>query len=356
MSYWEQRLAKARSYLKGLDAILLCSRFNVTYVTGYTGSDAVALYTDTGSDLFVDSRNTLQAREESHANVYEIRKRWEEIHEHLEGLNIKTLGIESNAIDLDSFLQMKNLFTGIEMNPMGGQLKYLRSVKDPGEAALIGEAARIAGAALGEVLAEGIVGRREIDVAFELECAMRRLGAGGPSFETIVASGPRSAMPHGAASERVIGPGEAVVFDFGSMYKGYASDETITVYTGEPSPEFVRVYTHVRKAQALAIEALGPKVRAADVDRIARDYLESVGLARYFGHGLGHGVGMEIHEMPTLSNLSKDTLEEGMVVTVEPGVYLAGKFGVRTEDTLLITDTACKRLTNLDKDSIKVTS
>jgi Xaa-Pro aminopeptidase len=356
MSYWEQRLAKARTYLKGLDAILLSSRFNVTYVTGYTGSDAVTLLTDTTADLFVDSRNTLQAREEAHANVYEIRKRWEEIYEHLKGLNIKTLGIESNVIDLDSFLQMKNIFSGIEMNPMGGQLKYLRAIKDPDEAALIGEAARIAGTALCEVLAEGIIGRREIEVAFELECAMRRLGASGPSFETIVASGPRSAMPHGTASEKVIGPGEAVVFDYGSMYKGYASDETITVFTGEPDREFCEVYHHVRKAQALAIEALSSGVKASSIDRIARDHLESAGLGRYFGHGLGHGVGMEVHEMPTVSYISNDTLEKGMVITVEPGVYLAGKFGVRTEDTLLITDNSCKRLTNLDKDSIKVTT
>jgi Xaa-Pro aminopeptidase len=356
MSYWEQRLAKARTYLKGLDAILLFSRYHVTYVTGYAGSDAICVFTDMSSDLFVDSRNTLQAREEAHTNVYEIRKRWEEIYEHLKGLNVKTLGIESNVIDLDSFLQMKNIFSDIEMNPMGGQLKYLRSHKDPEEVALISEAARIAGSALTEVLEAGIVGRREIDVAFELECAMRRLGASGPSFETIVASGPRSAMPHGAASEKVIGTGEAVVFDYGSMYKGYASDETITVHTGKPGREFAEVYGHVRKAQALAIESLCSGVKAAAVDKIARDYLEGVGLARYFGHGLGHGVGMEVHEMPTVSYLSKDTLETGMVVTIEPGVYLGGRFGVRTEDTLVITDNSCKRLTNLDKDSIKVTT
>jgi len=335
---------------------MLSSRYNVTYVTGYTGSDAVSVFTDTTSDLFVDSRNTLQAREEAHAQVYEIRKRWEEIYEHLRGLNVKTVGIESNVLDVDSFLQMKNLFVDIQMTPMGGQLKYLRAVKDPSETALIAEAARIAGEALTQVLAAGIVGRREIDVAFDLECAMRRLGASGPSFEIIVASGPRSAMPHGAASEKVIGKGEAVVFDYGSLYKGYASDETCTVFTGEPDAEFAEVYGHVRKAQSLAIDGLSAGVKASVVDRLARDYLEGVGLARYFGHGLGHGVGMEVHEMPVVSHLSKDTLEKGMVVTIEPGVYLAGRFGVRIEDTVLITDNSCKRLTNLDKDSIKVTT
>ncbi len=204
MNYSDQRLAKARTYLKGLDAILLSSRTNVTYVSGYTGSDAVAVFTDSSADLFVDSRNTLQAKEEANVGVHELRKRWEEIYEHLTGQGVKTLGIESNVIDLDSFLQMKDLFKEIEMTPMGGQLKYLRSIKDPGEVALISEASRIAEQAVNEVLAAGIIGRKEIDVAFELECGMRRLGASGPSFETIVASGPRSAMPHGAASDRII--------------------------------------------------------------------------------------------------------------------------------------------------------
>ncbi|MRR35731.1 aminopeptidase P family protein, partial [bacterium] len=205
MSCSEQRLVKARSYLKGLDAILLYSRFNVTYVSGYTGSDAVAVFTETGADLFVDSRNTLQAKEESITDVHEVTRRWEEIYEHLSGLGIKTLGIESNVIDVDSFLQMKDIFREIEMTPMGGQLKYLRSLKDVNETALIAEAARISEMALDEVLHQGIIGRREIDVAFDMECAMRRLGASGSSFEIIVASGPRSAMPHGAASDKVIG-------------------------------------------------------------------------------------------------------------------------------------------------------
>jgi Xaa-Pro aminopeptidase len=356
MSCSNQRLAKARSYLKGLDAVLLYSRFNVTYVTGYTGSDAVAVFSENGADLFVDSRNTLQAKEESITDVHEVRKRWEEIYEHLSGLGIKTLGIESNVIDLDSFLQMKDIFRDIEMTPMGGQLKYLRSIKDSEETALISEAARISELALDEVLARGITGRREIDVAFDMECAMRRLGASGPSFETIAASGPRSAMPHGAASDRVIGENEAVVIDFGSIYRSYSSDQTVTVFTGKPDKEFTEVYNHVRRAQAIAIENLKAGVKSAVLDRLARDHLESAGLAKYFGHGLGHGVGREVHEMPTISYLSRDTLDKGMVVTIEPGVYLPGRFGVRTEDTLLVTDNSCMRLTNLDKDAIKVTA
>ncbi len=356
MSCSDQRLGRARSYLKGLDAVLFYSKPNVSYLSGYTGLDAVAVVTDTTADLFVDSRNTLQAKEESCTDVHEVRKRWEEIYEHLRGLNIKTLGIESNVIDFDTFLQMKDLFKGIEMTPMGSQLKYLRAIKDATEVALIARACRISEKALDDVLDAGIIGRREIDVALDMEISMRRQGASGPSFEIIVASGPRSAMPHGAASEKVIAENEAVVFDFGAVYKGYASDQTVTVFTGEPDEDFVNVYRHVRTAQALGIEALTAGARAAVVDRIARDHLEAAGLAKYFGHGLGHGVGMEVHEMPVVSYLSKDTIEKGMVVTVEPGVYLAGRFGVRIEDTVLVTDNSCKFLTNLDKDSIKVTA
>jgi Xaa-Pro aminopeptidase len=354
MSYSAQRIDRARSFLKGLDAILLSSRPNVTYVTGYTGSDAVAVYTESHTDIFVDSRNTLQAQEESTARVHEIRKRWEEIYEHLKSLGIAALGIESNVVDVDTFLLLKDLLKGIEMTPLGGQLKYLRAVKDPGEVSLIREAARISEKALDEVLAQGLVGRREADIAFDLECAMRRLGASSSSFEIIVASGPRSAMPHGAASAKIIRENEPVVIDFGCTYAGYSSDQTVTVCTGDAGGEFAAAYRHVLEAQSLAIAALAPGVKASSIDKLARDRLDSVGLGAYFGHSLGHGVGMEVHEMPIVSSISKDTLEEGMVITIEPGVYLPGKFGIRLEDMFVITDNSCKRITNIDKEAIKV--
>ena len=353
MSYSAQRTARARSFLKGLDAILLSSRPNVTYVSGYTGSDALAVYTESRIALFVDSRNTIQAHEEAKAEVIEIKKRWEDIYEYLRSMGISTLGIDSDVMDVDTFLQLKDLFKDIEMTPLGGRLKYLRAVKDPGELSLITGAVRISETALQAVLSQGIVGRRESDVALDIECEMRRLGASGPSFETIVASGPRATMPHGAASEKVIRERESVVIDYGCVYRGYCSDQTITVCTGDPGDDFMDAYQHVFKAQSLGIEALGPGVKTASVDRRSREHLDSAGYGTYFGHSLGHGVGMEVHEMPTLSPISKDTLEEGMVVTIEPGVYIPGKFGIRLEDMFVITDNSCKRITNLDKEAIK---
>jgi Xaa-Pro aminopeptidase len=350
----DKRLNNAREYLKGLDAIVLYSRPNVTYASGYKGSDAVMVYTDSEAFLYVDSRNTLQAKEESATQVFEIKKRWEEIYDHLQSLGIKTLGIESNVIDVDSFIQMKDLFKGIEITPLGKQLRYLRSLKDPDEIALLEKAASISEEALTRVFESGIIGRREVDVAFELEYEMRRLGASASSFELIVASGPRSAMPHGSATDRIIRSDEPVVIDFGSVYKGYCSDQTVTVYTGRAAPDFANAYEMVRKAQKRSVEALSSGVKAVNIDKLARGYLDSVGLGKYFGHGLGHGVGMEVHEMPTLSPSSDDVLEETMVVTIEPGVYLPGRFGIRLEDMFMITDNSCQRITNLDKDAIQV--
>ena len=183
---------------------------------------------------------------------------------------------------------------------------------------------------------------------------MRALGASGPSFETIVASGPRSAMPHGAASEKVIQADEPVVIDYGCIYKGYCSDQTLTVCTGNLGGEFEAAYRCVLEAQKRGIGALAPGKKTAEVDAGAREYLDQNGYGRYFGHSLGHGVGMEVHEMPTLSTVSKDTLEDGMVVTIEPGVYLPGKFGIRLEDVFVITDSSCMRITNIDKEAITV--
>ncbi len=349
----ESRLSRARHYLKGLDAILLLSRPSITYLSGYSGSDAVYVYTEYKDFLFVDSRNTLQARQETQAQVHEITRRWEGIHAILQEEGVKTLGVESNILDVDSFIKMKDLYKGIEMTPLGGQLKTLRAIKDAAEVDSIMKAARISETALQSVLAKGIIGRKELDVALDLEGEMKTRGASASSFELIIASGPRSAMPHGAASDKVIGKNEVVIIDFGCVYKGYCSDQTITVTTGNIEGDFQESYMRVKEAQARSIKALTSGVKALDLDRIARDYLGTHGLGAFFGHGLGHGVGMEVHEAPSVSPLSEDILEKGMVITIEPGVYIPGRFGIRLEDMALITDNSCKLLTNLDKETMR---
>jgi Xaa-Pro aminopeptidase len=352
----EKRINRARQYLKGLDAILLVSRPSVTYLSGYTGSDGVFLFTDMKAFLFVDSRNTLQAQEESGDEVHEIVKRWEGIYAVLQEEGVRHLGIESNIIDFDSFMQMRDVFKGIEMTPIGKQLKFLRMIKDEAEVELLSRAVQISEQALESVLKKGLVGRTEKAVALDFEWEMRTRGASAASFDLIIAAGPRSAMPHGTASDRKIEPNEAVVIDFGCTYNGYCSDQTITVTTGKMEPAFEEAYHQVLEAQQKAIKAVSPGIQASAVDKIAREHLKNAGLGSYFGHGLGHGVGMEVHEAPTVSYLSEDILGEGMVITIEPGVYIPGKYGIRLEDMVLITDNSCKLLTNLDKCVIRLIS
>jgi len=352
----DRRRERARSFLKGLDAILLVSRHNITHISGYTGTDAAYLYTQDRAYLFVDSRNTLQARGETGDEVVQVRSMWEDMRGVFEREGIGTLGIESNVLTVDSFMRLKDLYRGVEMTPLGAQLRYLRAVKDARELAAIRKAVSISEQALEAVLSKGLEGRSEAEVAFDLEWEMRSRGASAVSFELIVASGPRSAMPHGTASPRVIGPDEAVIIDFGCTCDGYCSDQTVTVLTGRPPDGFEEAYRAVHEAQVRAIKAAGPGVRASDLDRIARDHLASRGFDAFFGHGLGHGVGMEVHEAPTVSGPSEDILEEGMVITVEPGVYFDTRFGIRLEDMVVITDNSCKSLTNIDKGVVRIVS
>ncbi len=349
------RIERARSFFKGLDAILFTDRNNIRYLSGFSGSEAALVVTGADCVIFVDSRYTLQAGQQTaDTRVVEVSDRWDAVGEFLAEAGIRMMGVESNIMDLDTYLKLKEKFKTTELTPLGEQLKSLRIIKDGSETEILKTAARISEEALEAVLSKGLVGRREDEVAFDLECEMRRRGASGVSFELIVASGQRSAMPHGIASERVIRAGEPVVIDFGCIYEGYCSDQTVTLFTGTPDADFAEAYRRVFDAQQLAIAALKPGVRTDEIDRIARGHLEDHGLARYFGHGLGHGVGLDVHEMPNVSPRTRLELEAGMVVTIEPGVYLTDRFGIRLEDTLLITDNSCQRITNIDKDSVPI--
>ncbi|MCD6570405.1 MAG: aminopeptidase P family protein [Deltaproteobacteria bacterium] len=349
-----KRLDRAKGYLKGLDAIMFTNRLNIAYVCGFAGEDATLVITEKDAALFVDSRYTIQARDEARGvDVYEVSDRWDAIFGHINKNGIKTLGIESNVMDVDTFIMIKDKFRGVEITPIGRQLKYLRILKDNDEVNLLKHSALISENALQRVLERGITGRKEKDVAFDIELEMRGEGATSVAFEVIVASGPRSAMPHGVASDRIIGANEAVVIDFGCVYKGYCSDQTITVLTGEADDAFIDVYNCVRDAQFKAIKGVSAGIEARDVDAMARNFIDEHGFGRYFGHGLGHGVGMEVHEAPVLHRDSEDILDIGMVFTIEPGIYIPGKFGVRIEDTFVITNNSCQRITNLDKSIIK---
>jgi len=351
----EKRLNRARNHIKGLDAVVFVHNHTIRYLCRFSGTEAIMLLTDADAFLYVDSRYFTQAIEETKGvSVIQVSERWEDVYGHIHDLGIETLGIESNMMDVDTYIKIKDMFSEIEITPIGLQLKDLRAVKDSHEIDIMRKAALISEEALDTVLQNGIVGRTENEIAFELEWGMRKRGASAVSFELIVASGPRSAMPHGVSSGKIIGCDESIVIDFGCIYQGYCSDQTITVYSGKPPQKFVDVYQIVREAQQRAISGISAGKKASDIDTLARDFIEKKGYGAYFGHGLGHGVGMEVHESPVVSARSDDILEEGMVITIEPGIYIPSKFGIRLEDTLLITDNSCQFITNLDKGAIKI--
>ena len=335
-----------------MDAVLLVGRVNIAYLSGFTGTDGVLLVTPSDAYLCVDSRYTTQAGQESLLAVREITRRWEDIYALVKDLGVKTLGLESNVMDVDTFELLRKVCEGVDVVPAGKQLKDLRLIKDADEIECLKQASRVAEESVRAVLEKGIIGRREMDVALDIEWQMRSRGASAVSFELIVASDERSAMPHGVASEKVIPANVSVVIDFGCIVDGYCSDQTITVTTGTVGAEFESTYARVFEAQQKAIAALAPGKAAAEVDALARGFLNEHGLGAFFGHGLGHGVGREVHEPPSVSSRSEEVLAPGMVVTIEPGVYFPGKFGIRVEDCFVITDNACQALTNMAKGAI----
>jgi Xaa-Pro aminopeptidase len=241
-------------------------------------------------------------------------------------------------------------FPEAELIPTEGLVEQLRRAKDAGELARIAEAARIADEALAAVLPVLAGGPTEREFGRVLDFEMRSRGASGPSFETIVAAGPNAAKPHHRPSDRAIGRGELIVVDFGATYDGYRSDMTRTVCVGEPAgAELVRIYEVVAASQAAGVDAVAAGVAAADVDRACRRVIADAGWGDRFVHGTGHGVGLDIHEAPSVASTSAETLQAGQVVTVEPGIYVPDVAGVRIEDTLVVTETGSERLTSAPK-------
>ena len=238
---------------------------------------------------------------------------------------------------------------GVEMVAAGGAVEKLRRVKDEGELAAIEEASKLADEVWRWSLERGLSGCSEREVARAAEARIRELG-GDPSFPAIVAAGPDGALPHAEPGEREIGQGELVVFDMGAQLDGYCSDGTRTFATGEPGEEARQVYGIVLEAQLAALEAVKAGVKGEDVDAVARKMIDAAGYGEHFGHGLGHGVGLEVHEAPRLSLRSDDVLAAGEVVTVEPGIYLPGKLGVRIEDFVVVTEEGLRNLSSLPKD------
>jgi Xaa-Pro aminopeptidase len=339
----EQALAE-----RELDRMLVLNLLNIRYLTGFTGTNGACVCGPGIRLFFTDFRYTERAEAEVEGwEIHTIANDWlGGIAEHLQG----RVGFEDDHMAVRLLEKLKEkLADGVEMVAAGGRVEELRRVKDEGELALIEEAAKLADEALRWSIGQGLAGKNEREVARAFEAKIRELG-GDPSFPAIVAAGPNGALPHAEPGEREIGKGELVVFDMGAAIDGYCSDGTRTFATGDPGEEAIEVYEVVRRAQQASLDAIKAGVTGEDVDKVAREVIDAAGHGDRFGHGLGHGVGLELHEAPRLSLRSDDVLAPGEVVTVEPGIYLPGKLGVRIEDRVVVTDDGLRNLSSLPKD------
>ncbi len=338
-----------------VDVMLVSQLVNVRYLTGFTGSNGLVLAGPRTRQFITDFRYVEQSAEEVPPSFERRRAPTELIEAVADGLpsGPLRLGFEASHVSVRAYGRLRELLPErIELVPAPPLVERLRAVKDPDELELIRAAAHAADEALTSTLADGLIGRTEREVAIALETALRVHGADRPGFDPIVAAGPHGALPHAQPSGTEIQSGDVVVIDWGAELGGYRSDCTRTVAAGEPSEEAREVYAVVLAAQLAGLAAVGPGQDGRDVDAAARDRIEGGGYGEHFGHGLGHGVGLDIHESPRLSQRSDDVLVTGNVVTIEPGIYLPGRFGVRIEDLVAVADAGADILTGMTKELI----
>jgi Xaa-Pro aminopeptidase len=329
---------------------------SIQYFSGFRGDDSLVVVTPQRAAVITDFRYTEQAQRE--ALGYEVIKYETSLYDSaaslLQAESTKCAAFEGEHMRFNQYARLKASFKG-ELKPLA--LENLRAVKDSSELVKLKKAVAISDAAFSEALKIIQDGVSEIAVAAKLEEVMRRLGSERPAFATIVASGVRGSLPHGLASDKIIREGELVTMDFGAVYEGYHSDITRTVCVGRISDRQREIYNTVLNAQILGTKAVKAGVSGKSVDAAARKYITDAGYGRYFGHGLGHGVGLAIHEMPRLSPKGSDEpLKEGMAVTVEPGIYISGFGGVRIEDTVVVGADGCDILTAVSKQLIEISS
>lgn len=348
------RLDRLRGKMRqdNLEAYVVMAPQNRRYLSGFTGSAATLLVLLEQAFLLTDFRYIEQAA--AQAPEFKILKIERDVYAALAslGLELKRVGFEGDFVTFEDFNKLQEALGQAELVSAPEMATHLRSIKDPGEIGLIRQAVTVADNAFAHILHYLELGQQEDAIALELEWAMRQAGASGRSFDFIVASGWRSAMPHGVASSKQIQAGELLTMDFGAIYQGYCSDITRTVCLGEPTDKQREIYDLVLAAQLAGIQAVKPGRTGREVDEDARKLIVDAGYGEYFGHGLGHAVGLAIHEGPSLNPREDRVLEPGMVVTVEPGIYLPEWGGVRIEDMVLVTENGCEVLTQAPKDLI----
>lgn len=334
-----------------IDALLITSGYNRRYITDFTGTAGVAIISKDQAVFITDFRYTEQA--EKQISNFEIVKHTksliEEVSVQIDKMGVKKLGFEKDNMTYAMFESYQKAINS-DLIPVSGLVEKIRLIKTSQEITIIKAAAEIADAAFKHIISFIAPGKTELEVSNELEFFMRKQGASSSSFDIIVASGLRSALPHGVASEKTIEKGDFVTLDFGALYNGYVSDITRTVAVGEPSEQLKEIYQIVLDSQMMSLEKIKPGMTGIEADAVARDYIKSKGFGEAFGHSLGHGIGLEVHEAPGLSFRSETVLEEGMVITIEPGIYLPGIGGVRIEDDAIMTSTGTSKITHSTKE------
>ena len=332
-----------------IHGLVFLNIINIRYLSGFTGSDGVLIICPDRSLLLVDGRYTTQAAlDVQNIPVIEYKDKACGIIQAIKDLSLKHVGFEALSMSVDMYNQLTRRLDDEMLINIGDDLKFLRAYKDETEITLMKKAAEISSAAIAAIIGDIKTGCTERELALQLELHARRAGADGLAFDAIVATGVNSALPHAKPTDRKIKTGDFMVIDFGVKYKGYCSDETCTFVFGELTDQQKNAYEIVKQAHDDAIAAIRANVHASDIDYCARSVFgERYG--QYFAHGTGHGVGLEVHEAPRLAPDSQDVLGAQMVVTVEPGLYIPGLWGIRIEDTVLVKENSCEIFTKMDK-------
>jgi len=359
-----KRLRKLRTSIteRGLDALLISQPKNLLYISGFTGSSGCLLISEHNAILATDFRYVEQAKGES--QDFEIFQTKRELRDWLPSLvsdlGWHKLGFEANSISYEAYHKLSEAIktkpANLELVSTTGIVEQLRSIKEPEELGFITKAVELVDAAFEQAKAIIRPGITEKEAAWEIEKFLRQEGSEGMPFEIIVASGPNSALPHARPTEKIICSGEPVLIDMGARISGYCSDFSRTLLLGETEKSLQEIYNIVLKAQTTAMERIESGLDGSQADQLARSVVEQAGYGDAFGHGLGHGVGLAVHELPTLGPNSSDSLADGMVFTIEPGIYLAGQGGVRIEDLVVLENGKAKVLTRAKKDSFQLSA
>lgn len=339
---------------KELDGIIINNLKNVYYLTGFWGSNGTVFISRDRQILVTDARYIIAAKQEvTGFEIFAERDELTTIAKIAKDMGLSRIGFE-DEISVSYYHRMQGAFEGLELVPQTQFVEALRMIKDEAEIETIRKACSISDRAFHDVLEFIKPGKTEIEIANFLDFRMRELGAAGLSFDTILASGINSSKPHAHPMHKPVELGEAITMDFGCLYEHYVSDMTRTVYLGHVSDEQAEIYNTVLKANQALIDQAKAGLGFRDFDKIPRDIIVEAGYGEYFTHGIGHGIGLDIHEEPYFSQTSTEVIKSGMVLTDEPGIYIEGKYGVRIEDDILITETGCELLTLAPKELIVI--